>query len=263
MTNDSTNLRVDPDQPEQIPFKCADFYLDEDRYENPKEVFKFVKGLIDATGLPQRGPLSVLDVGCATGELIYYLKTQYPQFAFLGLDHDQLLLDKAQAMGFLNDESWVKGDAEAFNLDRKFDIITCMGVLGLFEDVRICLRNLIKHAQPGGTILIQAPINDDPFDVRIQYRENYPENTAWTVNGWNINARQSIAHFLNTEAADEVSSFDFLPFEMPIDLEKREEQPVRSWTIKTAEGSRILVNGICLVIKDTVLKIDIKPQSER
>jgi len=251
MTSTHSNL------PGQIPFKCADFYLDEDRFEDPKEVFKFIKGLIDVDDLPLRAPLSLLDVGCATGELIYYLKTQYPTMEFVGLDHDDELLDKARTVPALQDATWIQGDAEAFEMDRKLDIITCLGTITLFEDFRISLRNFIKHLNPGGRILIQALFNDAPIDVRVQFRENYPENENWTINGYNINSRNSVAHFLNTEFGNEVSKFDFVPFHMPVDLERREEQPVRAYTVRTADGPRMMVNGICLVLKETILTVDL------
>jgi len=47
-------------------------YLSEERYENPKEYFKVVTSMF-SDSLGDGNDRRLLDVGCATGEYIYWL----------------------------------------------------------------------------------------------------------------------------------------------------------------------------------------------
>ena len=207
---------------------------------------------MDRDNVWSQDSLSLLDVGCATGEFIYYLRTQFPYYKYWGLDYEQRVLDRARTIEELEDVTFVQGSAETFQLGT-FDIITRLGVLGLFEDFSISFQNLIEHTKKGGRILIQADFNDDAIDVRVHWRGSHPENQPWITNGHNIYSRKSVSDFLTGR----VANFEFIPFEMPFDVEKSQDNPLRGWTIETASGRRMIVNGLCMIFKETILKIEV------
>ena len=60
------------------------FYLAEDRRLEPKEYFKFL--VEQAAGRLSKPPVRVLDIGCAAGELLYYLRSIYPRMAIFDRD---------------------------------------------------------------------------------------------------------------------------------------------------------------------------------
>ena len=60
------------------------FYLTEDRRQQPKEYFKFLVQQA-APILCSRSP-HVLDIGCAAGDFLYYLRSSYPNARIAGID---------------------------------------------------------------------------------------------------------------------------------------------------------------------------------
>ena len=70
------------------------FYLNEDRYDNVKESFKFIlEKSFDKDELESE--LEVCDLGCATGEFLYFLKSKATSINVHGLDVMSKLIDKA------------------------------------------------------------------------------------------------------------------------------------------------------------------------
>lgn len=82
-------------------------YLKEDRKHNPKEYFKFIinssKEYIDKIEKP-----IVLDIGCATGDFIYFFDLIYPNSKKYGIDIMEELLDKAKEE--VKDVTFLQGD---------------------------------------------------------------------------------------------------------------------------------------------------------
>ena len=80
-------------------------YLDEEDYlRRPREYFKRLAGLIR-----QRGGegLSLIDVGCASGGLLRYLRGIFPSFRLYGLDQSRELVERARRL-ILNDLNQVQ-----------------------------------------------------------------------------------------------------------------------------------------------------------
>ena len=70
-------------------------YLKEERHAKPKELFKKLSYII-SDFLEVEDGLCMLDVGCATGELIYYLETQFPDVNYYGIDVSDDMLNLAK-----------------------------------------------------------------------------------------------------------------------------------------------------------------------
>src|SRR3990167_37337 len=70
-------------------------YLEEDRYDKPKEIFKILGNLALQSGVLKEGS-KVGDFGCASGEFLYYLSQRYPTAKYYGYDVVPDLVEKAR-----------------------------------------------------------------------------------------------------------------------------------------------------------------------
>ncbi len=94
-------------------FEIPDFqqrletYLGENRAEPEKDIFCFLKQMLQADGL---SPKRFLDVGCATGDLLAYLSRHYPNAQLAGIDIDTKLIDAAKLRTELSKAQLLVGD---------------------------------------------------------------------------------------------------------------------------------------------------------
>lgn len=229
-----------------------DTYLAEERYEKPKEVFKLARNLIAplAGGNPAA---TLLDMGCATGEFIYYLRQEFPGFEFTGVDNSATFIEKAGAVAALRGCAFHAGDALAWRGARRFDIVCCFGVAGIFDDFEPLFENLLANARTGGRVFVQALFNDDDIDVRVAYRDNV-NGKDWNK-GFNIFSAARVSRWL---AARELQH-EFHRFTMPVDLARRQQLPHRAWTVRLEDGERRTLNGMCIMLPEKVLEIRVLP----
>jgi len=71
------------------------FYLNENRYNEPKEIFIYLLNLIKKNRLI-KSKLSVGDFGCSNGEFCYFLKKNFDNFDITGYDVLTDLISKAR-----------------------------------------------------------------------------------------------------------------------------------------------------------------------
>ena len=76
-------------------YKNAYIYINEQYYDNPKELWKFIGKLIEQK-MAKNSSQDLLDVGCARGEFIYYLKNTLNFNKIVGFDYSQTLLEMAK-----------------------------------------------------------------------------------------------------------------------------------------------------------------------
>ena len=72
-----------------------ELYLQEDRKRTPKEYFKFVVNAVrpQLSGIEQP---AVLDVGCATGDFLWYVLDQFPSASCTGVEYMASLAERAR-----------------------------------------------------------------------------------------------------------------------------------------------------------------------
>lgn len=227
----------------------TDTYLGESRYEKPKQVFRLLGELITQSGLASPGA-SLLDVGCATGEMIYYLQRCFPAMRFTGVDNQPQLLAQATANAQLQQVTFIEADALNYRNEPQ-DIVTCFGMLGIFDQFEPLLENLLANTRKSGKVYIHGLFNDDDIDVRIYYRDHH-NHQDWN-RGFNIYSTTQLANWLKGRA----TSWRFLPFELEVDIPRRPETPHRAYTTKLEEGRRITTNGLCLMLPEKVLEITV------
>ena len=128
-----------------------EFYLRENRYKEPKELFKFTAR--NAFSSEQKSlTFSVCDFGFAAGEFLYYLHTILPNAALFGVDVMPALLKKASQFvpsAILQEGSVLDSGCKP---DGVYDRSFLMGVHSIFDEFETCFSNLIKWTKSGGSV---------------------------------------------------------------------------------------------------------------
>jgi len=211
-------------------------YLKKERHDEPKELFKKLSSIISEF-VDHEDEICMLDVGCASGELVYYLETQFPNVNYYGIDVSDDMLNLAKRkIGFakLNNQSilelplWV---------DMQFDVVLCLGVIGIFDEIEITLRNLISSLKDGGRLLLSEQFSDDSIDVIMRYRRVDSDENDWE-SGWNIFSMKTIENIANQYD----KKVKWHEFRMPFAIEKSDD-PMRTWTIETETNRHQLILG--------------------
>ena len=223
-------------------------YLDGVDLQRPKEIFILLGDLMEPA--LNEGTKKILDVGCAAGGLVHYIKGRFPQSDVSGMDVSETLIEKARVE--ISDCDFFLGSVlspDDFG-DRKFDVVTCCGVLSIFDDIEAPLANMIACTRPGGSVMVYTIFNEDPIDVLMRYRRS-DEDGDWET-GWNVFSMNSVEKALGKYGDD--ISWNWHPFELPFVMEKKPD-PMRTWTIETVKTPHQLVNGACQLINMQVLHI--------
>jgi len=236
-------------------YRGFDTYTRTDHHSYVKENFKALADLLQEQ--VKQGQLKadsrVLDVGCATGALMGYLATRFADFSFDGIDMSQELIDIArEKMPRVRFETGTVADLPDW-CDQPYDVVLLIGVLGIFdeEEAQDALYRLIGSVRQGGVIYVFHQFNEFDIDVMVKHRRVDPENRwdGWGA-GWNIYSYRTIGEWLEGHRR----SHRFIDFSMPFPLEPQ-DNPVRTWTIDMADGSRRLTNGLKLMVDLRFLEI--------
>jgi len=217
-------------------------YIAEGWSAEPKESFKELLGII-RTETPN--PSSILDVGCATGELLGFLSSQFPSASCLGVDvTDDLLIaarNNLPAAEFVN--------ASALDLPErltgKFDLTCAIGCMSIFDESQIDAfwTNLFRATRPGGLIVVLSPLNEFGVDAMIRHRKRRNGRVAQWETGWNIFSKETVGEIVKANG----SSLQLKHFQIQIDLMPKDD-PIRTWTMKTENRDRQLTNGLKLLV---------------
>lgn len=224
------------------------FYLNEDRKETPKEYFKFLARNI-SIDYGELQNLEIVDVGCATGEFIYYMKKEFPNNQFTGIDILPELLEKAKEIN--EDQTFIDLNINApnFNFKKKFDFVFMNGVHSIFDDVEPWLSNLLSLRKENGYVYLFGIFNPEDLDVLIKSKKSI-QIDIWET-GWNLFSLATMKHEIEKHGL----SYEIIPWDLMIDLNKSDD-PLRTWTLKlNAEGKRLVVNGLQLIHNFYLIKI--------
>lgn len=231
-----------------------ELYLHENRKKKPKETFKFA-AKVARPFLAKRKDLSIADVGCATGDFLYYLHQCFPKAELVGIDTVPSLVARAkqevpEAQFFVGDLYTGKGLPE-----QKFDAVFLVGVHSIFDEVKPWMDNLLRMLAPGARAYVFGMFNPEGVDVLVRVRYaglsagKAGRKNPWQ-SGWNMVSERTVRDYLHTKKY----STKFYPFTLPIDLPKQKD-PLRSWTFKLQSGKRAIVNGTQVLHHFSLLEI--------
>ena len=114
----------------------------------------------------------LLEIACGTGEHLKYLKKKYK---CVGIDINQGMLDVAKKK--VKGVKFKRANMINFDLDKEFDIITCLfssiGYVKTKDNLRKTINNFAKHVKKGGLVLIE------PWFTKKAYRPGFPHMTTY------------------------------------------------------------------------------------
>ena len=230
--------------------KHDNFYLNENN-KKVKDCFVAVADVISRQKFS-----SIADVGCAAGAFPAYLKKRFPSSDIEGIEYLDSLLNKA--MTDFPEVSFSKGNVlDKKSVTKKFDVITMLGVLSIFDDYNTVLKNVLSWLNPKGKLVLFNLVNEYDIDVFIKYRtsnDSYVEDDL--EQGWNIISKKSLELFAKKNNAKLASCEDF---SISVDLYKQKDV-MRSWTENNLSGTKDLYNALHIRQTSKVVVIEKLPQ---
>lgn len=220
------------------------FYATEDRRKDPKENFKMINRILEMRGGRWE---SLCDIGCASGDFLYYIREQHgKEKRLIGIDNFEELLRVAKAR--VPDCNFLKGDILSGQglPEEKFDIVCMLGVLSLFDDFKCPFENLLRLAAPGGSVLVFSPFNSNGCRVEHRYSIRGEEPGRLMVY-----SQQEIGEWIQEKGYQ----YEFIPFQLTVKLDPDPSNPLRSYTVALADGTNGIVNGIGLWFEQYLLRI--------
>tara|TARA_B100000767_G_scaffold269330_1_gene290998 strand:+ start:858 stop:1568 length:711 start_codon:yes stop_codon:yes gene_type:complete len=129
---------------------------------------------------------SLIDLGCASGGFIDYLNKikKNENNYFLGVEKEIFLLKmqtpkklmKLKNVQLINRDFTKKN----FKIEKKFDYVTCLGTINLFNEIESIFRTIFKLCKKNGKIFIYDIFNDDPINIRTSVNFDNDNNKKWS-----------------------------------------------------------------------------------
>lgn len=152
----------------------------------------------------------LLDVACGTGKHLEYL---VGDFSCVGADLNDEVLNIARKR--LPKIEFHVVDMVDFNLDRQFDVITCLfsaiGYTKTYENLEKTWGNFAKHLKSGGVVIVEPWLTKEMYKLGIPHMATY-EDENLKIARLNVSQAEgdiSILdfHFLVAEEGKEVRYF--------------------------------------------------------
>ena len=219
-------------------------YLKSNRYNKPQESFKLLLKLL-GKNLPKNKTLKLLDIGCATGELIYFLSKNTKNINFYGTDIRGDLLKKAKKN--CNEATFKKLNFEKkIKFNDKFDIIIIIGVLSIFDNLDIFFENLKNISKKKTIIYIGGHFNNYDYNVKVYYNDLKLKKNIYQT-GWTVWSVKSIKKYLKNKKFKQHNLI------MPFDIKQKKNDLMRSWTIKI-NNRRFFTNATTIIQNQMLLE---------
>lgn len=101
----------------------------------------------------------MLDIGCATGQLLSEVRSEFPGCKLLGIDKSEQMIELARSknIGAQFDCAY----AEEYDTINKFDVITCCHSFPYYQEKELVLKKIASRLEENGmAIFIHGSINN-------------------------------------------------------------------------------------------------------
>jgi 2-polyprenyl-3-methyl-5-hydroxy-6-metoxy-1,4-benzoquinol methylase len=220
-------------------------YLKSNRYKKPKESHKLLYKILKKR-ISKNKNYELLDVGCANGELLYFLSQKFSNIKFYGADVRKDLINLAKKK--LSQNIYLKQcDYNKKSLNKKFDIIICSGVISIFDKLDIFFKNIKNNLKKNSTLFLFSTFNEYDYDIMLSYKDMNSKIKNYQ-SGWNIWSLKTIKQNFKKK---KITKY---PFKIGFDVKKNKKDLVRVWTTKINK-KRHFTNALLTILNQMWLEI--------
>ncbi len=229
-------------------------YLVENRAEKPKEIFIQIRDLISGWKNVGAQNMDLQDVGCATGDFLSYVAREFPKFSLTGLDVSSKMLEVlGQRVPSANSIQASLIDDDALG-GKKFDVITCMGVLSIFDSLEKPIEILLKALKPNGLLIVFGMMNEYAMDVLVRCRYSNLPNEPWQI-GYNAFSREYYERVLNQSNVK--LTYSWRKFQLPFSIPKNDDL-LRNWTVSLDGDPFQQIRGTSQLSTQYILQVNLE-----
>lgn len=192
------------------------------------------------------GTRNILDMACGAGANILYMGNRHEKIQFVGMDISKEFIDYGNRMleqySQYNNCKLYEGDW--FNMDTKwkgaFDGIISFQTVLMFPDYREALSKL-ADLQPEW-IAFSSLFYEGDIEYTNKFRNYYrpSEGKEYTECYYNIHSMPLCKEYMKTLG---YPNFEYMPFEIDIDIPKIDSMDIGTYTVKTVEGKRMQISA--------------------
>jgi SAM-dependent methyltransferase len=207
--------------------------------ESDKVMIELIRGALKEDSRPGK-KLSLLDIGCSSGNLLLHLKRLLPDVGYYGGDLFPEIIDHCRNSPELEGIGFEVMDIRDLGDRERFDAVVVNAVLHRFDrqEFEIAIASLSRVMCPGGRLFVFDFFH--PFEQELSVVEKskiHPEGLTLVFRPFS-----SVTQVLGGAGFTDVR---FHPFSIPIDLERPTElNDMRTYTIRTEVGERLNFRGI-------------------
>lgn len=227
-------------------------YVTTGRYEIPKETFKQALAKVESMA-DINAPLSLVDIGCANGEFLYYIKKQHSNWKLTGFDPTKSFIEVGKTIeGLSGVRLEVKSLAQAAGENETFDVIVCAGTFQIFPEPEKPLQQLLNLCKNNGVIVCDGLFNKYDIEVKTIFCDHSRiEGEGLWRSDYHQHSQKRLRKFLKGKAR----SVSFQEVVM-IDLPFNPDAPhINEFTFKDAKGKNLITNGLNMIVNPTIMAI--------
>ena len=233
----------------------SSIYNDDSFFENPKECHVRMTEILQLQDQDISVDKKLIDLGCASGALLHYVRSINPNIQLDGVEYSQDLINYAKKRLIKSNINIKHGDCNKMDdiESNHYDFVTSSGVTCIFNDFEPMFEEMIRIAKPGARCINFIPLNEYDVDVIMGHRD--PKTKQYEA-GWNRFAISSIEQFLDGHKS--VDDFSLEKQELSFDLPMNPDDLLRTWTVKDSDGKRIFWNGLNSEVAQYYITFSIK-----
>lgn len=219
-------------------------YVEEPR-ESDKVLISLIAGVVSVRS--ESGErISLLDIGCSTGNLLFHIKHALPELELVGGDLAPNAIAACRADSRLAGIQFHLMDI--FDLpDERFDVIVANAATYFLDNEQygLAASSVVKALKPGGCFLSFEFLHPFEQDLRIvEVSRSHPDGIKLHFRPFSFAGKT-----LEKHGFERIS---FRPFCVPIDLKKGTRytddqtgaEDLNSYTIRAESGERMVFRGV-------------------
>lgn len=224
-------------------------YTRTDRYETVKEYVKAIIAKLKKTADPEKN-LTLADICCANGEMLYHLKKNFPKWEFRGYDLEPAFIETAKNYEGLRGVRFEVSNL--FDVGGEYDIVTCTGALPVFDEIEPVLEKLLSLCKKGGLMLVDGIFNKFDVEVWIAFKDlACPETKDKWRTGFHKHSYKRISEFLEGK----VEHFEFGEVEMGVELPLDPKAVLNTFTFRDINNKIHITNGMGVLLDKVLLTV--------